>query len=217
MLLCVCVRLRRDGQRFLTACLIFALTVKTPQAGLTAEPIDKTKWEQSTCVCFVCTSTAEVSYLPWKEAIELKKWSPCNPSVMWSGLMPKCHNNSLCRRGGAGSEVHGHAGVWQTWNVHGNKLARHFQMSKVLALMGLSWLWLQGISGRGTVVSSHHLVVKQRQSSRRQVGDRNLNVDWAINKMYTSMFLNLISLSFFLCFHRGVIVPFWICAARLRD
>lgn len=185
MLLCVCVRLRRDGQRFLTAHLISVLTVKAPPASLTAGPIDKTKREHSTCVCFLCTSTAVVSYLPWKEVIEPIKRSACNPSAMWSGLMPKCHNNSLCRRGGAGSEVRGHAGAWPTWNVHGNKLARHFQMSKVLALMGLSWLWLQGISGRGTVVSSHHLVVKQRQSSRKHLGDRNLNVDQAITKIYT--------------------------------
>lgn len=165
MPLCVCVRLRRDGQRFLTArwCLFCGGSRwRHNEPAWQQKRQIKTKREQSTRVCFVRTSAAEVSNLPWKEVIEL-----IHPSVIeeWAAALLTVN----VRVGRCVSEVSRLAVVWQTWNVHEIKLASHFQMSKVLAIMRLSWLWMEGISGRDTVVSSRHLVVKQRQSNSRQV------------------------------------------------
>lgn len=75
----------------------------------------------------------------------------------------KCHNKSGRRYAKAA------VGGWRcTWDVRENKLASYFQMSKVLAVMRLGWLWMQGISGRDSVESWRPLVDKQKHSNNRQ-------------------------------------------------
>lgn len=71
--------------------------MKAQQANLAAELMDKTKRAQSTRVCFVRTSTAELSNLTRKD--ELIQRRVCTHQLCAVGcylIKCKCHNSSWC-------------------------------------------------------------------------------------------------------------------------
>lgn len=54
---------------------------------------------------------------------------------------------------------------WQSWNLHWIRSVCHFQMSKVLAVMGLNWLYWRDLVA-GIMVPRRHLAAKPGRNRR---------------------------------------------------